>query len=176
MFEKTKASTPPSASITSCSRAVWEPARACIASRAPAKPSTRPISCRLVSGSPRSEGASSARISGLELAMMDPMPAERCRSATYVIPRHRAFPPRPNTNSTTQGPRERPKPGPAVAGDGQPQCGGNGEEDAAGEKEPNGEDAERRRAACEHAARHDSGGPEENVENACGPPQRPPRG
>src|SRR5437762_2526505 len=64
MLESTKATTPASASSTSCNRAVCEPARAYMARTTPEKPSSRPISFRAVSGSRNSQGASSARISG----------------------------------------------------------------------------------------------------------------
>ena len=81
-FEKTNESTPASASNTSTGRAALDPARVCIASTTPAKPSISPVALRAVSGSRSSHGATSARMSGFVLATIEPIPADMCRKAS----------------------------------------------------------------------------------------------
>src|SRR5712692_8848389 len=92
IVEATFEVTPISARPTSDGRADVVPVRASITPTTPPKPSARPNDLRQVSGSFNSRGATSARISGLVLATIEPMPdASPRESAVYVNPRYAAF-------------------------------------------------------------------------------------
>src|SRR5438552_16837385 len=84
--------TPINARPISDGRADVVPVRASITPSTPPNPSARPSDLRHVSGSPSSRGALSARISGLVLATIEPMPDDNPRlRAVEVMPRYAAL-------------------------------------------------------------------------------------
>jgi hypothetical protein len=87
MVELAEAITAQMQSNTSDGRASPVVAREAIAITTPENPSSMPSNFRFVSGSPSNFGAAKASNNGLVLAMIAPIPEERCRSARYVNPR-----------------------------------------------------------------------------------------